>query len=160
MPIPFEVADGETLVRCVCSPYHCSKGRLLWQAFQPPRGRDEVSVIRGDFVSPDLCKSTGKALADPANRKVYEGLATIATGAVRLCGADVVDSRVVFLGHADIKHGYQAVDNEPGPAHLIAAIRERCKAMLVHARFITDPNCESDTWNGPLLVASADWATG
>jgi hypothetical protein len=158
--IPSDVDDNEVVVRCVCSPFHYSKGKLHWKAFQPKRGRDDVSVIRADYVGPHVCKVKGKELAaaaTPEDKKAYEGLAVIAAGAVRICGAGIVDSREHFLGHADIKHGYGVTDYEPEAPEIIETVRERCKRLLKFAAFFPDPAVDSEGWTGPALVASAAW---
>lgn len=155
MTLPTEVLDTETLVRCLCSPFHFKNGKLLWKAFQPPRQSDEVSVIRANHVSADFCKLKGKELADETSNppKVYEGLAVIAAGAVRFCGSRVVDSREVYEGHADIRHGRVALDHEPPSPKEVEAIREQCKLLLRYAQFISDPDATSDVWTGPQLIA-------
>lgn len=154
MPIPTEVADEETLVRCLCSPFHCKNGKLLWNAFQPPRASDEVSVIRSAYLPPSACKAKGKQLTDPNSipPKVYTGLTVIAAGAVRFCGARVVDSRIIYDGHADIRHGLKSEDNEPPAPHVVEAIREQCKRLLPYAKFIADPAPDAEDWTGAELI--------
>src|SRR5438876_9799331 len=101
---PTPIGDSENIVRCVCSPYHVSsKGKLKPEAYDPTPNTDEVSVIRSDFKGADFCKINAKELEQPEKQKIYRGLAVLSAKQIRLEGADVVDSREIYEGHADIK---------------------------------------------------------
>lgn len=150
--IPVEVASSETLVRCVCSPFHHDGKKLLWKAFYPRKDVDGVSVIRADYLTSDECKKHGKSLSNPAQNKTYKGLAVVNAGSVRDCGAEVVDSREIFCGHADILHGHVMPDGEPAPPHVLEEVVERCKKLLSRSTFHADPQPEGQHWTGTAFI--------
>lgn len=145
-----QVDDRERIVRAICTPYHVrSNGKLKWQAFDPPAGSDEVSVIRHDYISASECKFRGKQLAVVAAQKEYKGLAVIMSAAVRRHGADVVDSRDVYIGHADIKHGIRRDRLEPPPPEILQKLKQRCESLLAATTYYPDPNPTAEGWLGP-----------
>jgi hypothetical protein len=106
--IPIEIHESELIVRGICQPFHFDdKGRLKWAAFWPPPERREVSVIRATHTGTDFCKTKAKSLT--SGEKKYVGLAFLSAKSIRTSGADVHDSRSVYLGHADI------LFSEPAP---------------------------------------------
>lgn len=153
--IPLEVADAETIVRGICSPFHVKKGKLQWNAFLPPPGSDEVSIIRHDYVGVKFCKAKAKELTDP--QKTYEGMAFINVGVVRACDAEVIDSRVVYLGHGDIKHQRSNPPrNEPREGPDLEFVRSVCKSIQKKAAYVADPDVASEEWSPalpPILTA-------
>jgi hypothetical protein len=150
--IPHFVADCERIVRGICSPYHVqSNGRLKPAAFDAPAESDEVSVIRHEYIDADTCKHHGKTLSSPKDNKFYKGLAVIRVKSVRLQDADVVDSRHVFHGHADIKHGHKKSKLDPPSPEIVKKLNERCKALAKLAVYFADPEPDSQHWTGPLL---------
>jgi hypothetical protein len=150
--IPIDVADAEQLVRGICTPHHVSSaGKLKPAAFEAPAESDEVSVIRHDYVGIAECKMRAQALSQPEQGKRYVGLAVTRAGIVRIYGADVVDSRAEFLGHADIRHGYTRSALEPPPPEVLKVLKDRCKALAKAATFIRDPEPETGGWAGSEL---------
>jgi len=112
--VPIEIANEEAIVRGICSPYHVSsKGKLKPEAYDPSPATDEVSVIRHAYVGSDFCKKKAKELEDREKRKIYQGLAVLSARQIRSVGSEVVDSRQIFFGHADIKHGFDLIEGEP-----------------------------------------------
>ena len=93
-----------------------------------------------------------QALSRPEKNKYYKGLALIRTSSVRNSGADVIDSRRVFCGHADIKHGYVAEAMEPPPPEIVESWKKRSKALAAAARFFKDPDAKGAGWKGNALV--------
>lgn len=69
MNIPDEIAPSETLVRCLVHPlfYSQSKKRIKEQAFLPPRGKNEVSVLRLKYTDDMFCKNHCAKINIPNN---------------------------------------------------------------------------------------------
>lgn len=152
---PQEVEDGETIVRCICSPYHLDKrGALHWKAFQPRSGSAKVSVIRHGVVGSNFCKERGKELSDPSADKVYSGLAAILALSIRSAGAEVEDAPQDFPGHAHIDHQIEVEPYRPLAPHVLEVLRDRCKALKSIARYYSDPDPDAQGWTGPDLRQS------
>ena len=83
--------------------------------------------MRHKFLGSDFCKAKAKELTGPG--KVYEGLAVLSAFQIRSTGCDVVDSRHVYLGHADIKIGIDVPAGEPPPAEQLVVIQDRRKDL-------------------------------
>jgi len=102
----FEIADEEAIARGICSPYHVSKnGKLKPDAYWPPFDSDEVSVMRASWIGAHACKHHAKALENLDGGKIYKGLAILSAQQIRQSGAELIDTRSLFQGHADIRHG-------------------------------------------------------
>jgi hypothetical protein len=154
--IPLLVANVERVVRGICTPFHVSSsGKLKPEAFEAPADSDAVSVIRHDYVGVDFCKLHAQKLSRPDQSKKYSGLAVIRAGAVRACEADVVDSRSVFLGHADIKHGHKRSALDPPAPEIVKMLKDRCKALAKVAVFFSDPDPDGSKWTGLPLDCEA-----
>ena len=144
--IPNEIHDDEVIVRALCSPFHLDRrtGKPTWTAFKAPPDRKDVSVIRHDYVGGDFCKRKAQELTNPS--KTYRGLAFMHAKAIRR-GPDVVDSREVYVGHADIIHRFPAPPRgQPYEGPDLEALRDDCKRILEGVRYIEDPNPEGDKW--------------
>lgn len=113
---------------------------------------DEVSVIRRTFTDDFFCKSKAKSIDLAAKchgeEKEFRGFATISARAIRDLGSTVVDSRSVYLSHADIKHGFVVPRNEPLPS----ALNDRLDQMKDRAKFIPDPAPAKWRWFGDSLL--------
>jgi hypothetical protein len=147
---PREIADSEAIVRGICSPYHVKKGKLQLNAYRPPADREDVSVMRCDWIGANGCKQHAKDLEDPTSKppKIYQGMAVLSARHIRDTGARVVDSREQqFDGHADILHGIKSVRGEPPPAKQLYQMQELAKM----ANYFPDPDPPSATWAGPEL---------
>lgn len=145
--LPVEVALEEIIVRGVCHPYHVKNDKLHWNAFWPPPERDDVSVLRHDYVGADFCKTHAKSLANEQQGKIYKGLSFFNRAAVQYAGADIVDSRSEFLGHADIKHTQKAPPKgHPRDSAELMALVDVCKAIVKKAIYLPDPNPADDKW--------------
>jgi hypothetical protein len=149
--IPVAVKCDEVIVRGICHPFHLNnKGKLKWNAFRPPPERRDVSVIRKCYMGVEFCKRKAQELTDPLKNKSYCGLAFLRAEAAREVDADVVDSRDLYLGHADIIHACSApARGEPPPPEKLEVLREACKHLVNSARFVIDSNPESTEWNLP-----------
>src|SRR5215469_16476770 len=80
-----------------------------------PSDTDEVSVMRVDWIGADACKRHSRALENPNENKVYRGLAILSAKQIRDSGAGITDTREIFAGHADIRHGIVPRKGEPPP---------------------------------------------
>jgi hypothetical protein len=78
-------------------------------------------------------------------------MAALMVRQVRDTAADVVDSREVFEGHADIKHGFAVVEGEPPPAEVLYTMRQRTKRLRKVAAYFADPDPSSVRWMGPEI---------
>jgi hypothetical protein len=148
---PREIADGEAIVRGICSPYHIKNGKLTDNAYWPPNDTDEISTMRADWIGPDACKQHAKELENPGQKKVYQGLAVLSAQQIRQSGAKIIDTRHIFKGHSDIKHEIVPSKGDPLPPKKLKALRDRCKALAQLANYIPDPSRASENWTGPSL---------
>lgn len=146
--LPLHVSDEERLARAVFHPFHLTdNGKIKPAAFRAPSGRRDVSVNRLVALSPDTCKARARAITNPGT---FRGFAVIAALTVRQCGSDVVDSRELYLGHADITHDTVLQKNEPAPPEFNA----RLKRMVTGASYCPDPAPETETWSGQDISIS------
>lgn len=149
-----EIAGEETIVRAIFYPHHLNRRgtNLNKYAFRSPPGKDEISVIRKHYVSEQFCKDKAKAIdligrCRGEERKEFRGFAVISAQLTRQFGSDVVDSRHVYVAHADIKHGFLVARNEPLPSEL----NDRLDRLKAAAKFIPDPFPEKWKWVGSPL---------
>ncbi len=140
--LPLSVTDEERLARAIFFPNYVNKsGKLKPSAFKAPGGRRDVSVNRLLALDANACKARSLAIALSGT---FAGFAVLTAQAVRQCGADVVDSRSQYLGHADIIHDQILTKGEPAPPEF----NERLKRMAEAAQYFPDPAPETDTWTG------------
>ena len=156
---PLEIDDDEVIVRGICYPYHVSDGgKLKREAFEPPRGKNDVSVMRHDWIGTEVCRNRARSLAK--NEKIYFGMAVLEASQIRsIDEVDIVDSRDQFEGHADIMFAgpTKDVSSEPLPASIQHPFKKKSKRLADSAKFFKDPNPDSDTWQGdPLCPAETD----
>ncbi len=148
--VPVPVADEERVIRGICTPYHVdSSGKLKPQAFEAPYENDKLSVMRGEYLSAHECKRRAQLLTRPG--KLYRGVAVLRVRRVRAIGPDVVDSRAIYLGHADIVLPHKRPKQEPPGAGIVKLLRDQGKALAKTASYYADPNPEGQTWDGPAL---------
>ncbi len=99
--LPIDVPDCEIVARALYYWRHLDKvGKLRWQAFQPQNGHDDLSIMRTNCMSADLCKEKALELSKEGNE--FRGFALIKSGEARTEGFVVRDSRQEYCGHADI----------------------------------------------------------
>jgi hypothetical protein len=72
--------------------------------------------MRASWIGADACKRHAKDLENPDEGKIYKGLAILSTQQIRQSGGTLIDTRKVFLGHADIHHDIVPRRGEPLPA--------------------------------------------
>lgn len=150
--LPIHVANSEKIVRAIMSPYHVDrKGRLRPRAFRPASGTDEVSVIRQSHMGSDFCKDKAKEIAERIPGKTYIGLASVSAEQIRSTGAQIVDSRAEFCGHAHISYGIVVQRDEPQQSELNRRLTEFARKILDLAIFRIDPDPSAPTWTGEAL---------
>ena len=99
--------------------------------------------MRHDYLGSEFCREKSKEIC----KEAYAGMASLLVRTVRRIGSDVVDTREVFLGHADMPHGYVFVPNEPPPPEIALKIKE----LVAHAVLHLDPDADAATWTGADL---------
>lgn len=140
--LPIDVADEERMARALFHPYHFNKaGKIRPSAFKAPSGRNDVSVNRLRALNADACKTRSKAIRNPGD---FKGFAVLSALSVRQSGSNVIDSRQIYLGHADIIHDVILTKGDPAPP----AFNQRLKKMADSADYFPDPNPASDDWMG------------
>jgi len=153
--LPKAVSDEEVIVRAIFSPYHLKSGgtKLKRDAFFPSPSTDEISVMRSSFLSSDACKRKARELESPTHKKEFKGFAVLNVGDIRGAELDVVDSRIEFLGHGDIRTG---VSGPPKGTPCDPDLRERIdqisSSLLGLSRFVEDPDPSAARWLGPGLT--------
>jgi hypothetical protein len=148
---PREIASDEAIVRGIYN-FYVKRGKLQTAAYRAPRGTDEVSVMRHAWIGSEGCKQHARDLEHLPSKKRYMGLAVLSATQIVGSGADLVDTREEFDGHADIRHGIiTPIDGDPLPPDQLMIINERIKTLLALATYYEDPVPSAPTWNGPDL---------
>ncbi len=131
--LPIVVSDEERLARAIFCPNYVNKsGQLKPAAFKAKSGQRDVSVNRLIALNASACKTRSRAIGLSGD---FSGFAVLSAGAVRKCGSDVIDSRHLYLGHADIMHDQVLPKGEPPPPEF----NERLKRLVEAARYFPDP---------------------
>lgn len=145
--IPIDIFDEEKIARAIKTPYHLNKKKtkLKAAAFRPPAERDDLSVMRLEYMGANQCKAKAKEISGTA----YIGLAAINADEIRKSGASVKDSRDgQFCGHADIGQGVPAPKKGEAPP---TCLLERYKALADVARLYIDPEPCGEQWTGAAI---------
>ena len=108
--------------------------------------------MRVDWIGADACKRHSRALENPNENKVYRGLAILSAKQIRDSGAGITDTREIFAGHADIRHGIVPRKGEPPPPEELKKLRDRAKSLATLANYFPDPTPTAEHWNGPPLL--------
>lgn len=109
--------------------------------------------MRAAWIGPDRAKRNALHLQDLTANKVYRGLAVLTVAEIRHSGADILDSRENYRGHADIKMGVQApTGGNPLPAPELKVLRDRMKELAKVSRYYADPHPAARRWHGPPLT--------
>lgn len=158
-PLPKNITDDETIVRGILTPWHYKGGKLRRQAFQPPKGSSELSVMRL-LKGADFCKDKAVEIASANRNNKYSGLMSIRADAIRGDGkTKVVDSPDPpnFPGHADITYDFRMPqDGDPPPSQEEwNRIHNTLDALLAKALYRHDPEPLSAGWKGPALKIDA-----
>jgi hypothetical protein len=138
--LPIEIHDAETIVRGAKARLHLNKSKVKHQAFRPPPGKREVSVIR-QLMGDGFCKDMSVEIC----KEVYAGVILLTAAQIRYCGSLIYDARQDYLGHAHIDHQFPPIErDEPAPPEFV----EHCKKLAAAAVFLEDPNPTASGWTG------------
>jgi len=142
------IPSNECVIRAVKRDFHVKQGQLRWKAFVPPKGLSRISVIRYTLGS-SLCKQHAREIAGAW----YSGIASLPVGDLRREEFGVTDESVGhFLGHAEIDLGVRTpTDDEPDDPIQRKRVKDRCEVILNRARYLSDPNPESENWLGECM---------
>jgi hypothetical protein len=155
---PLIIPVTEVIIRAIYYNVHVDKnGKLKWRAFEPTEDTDEISIMRGGCMTPTECKQKAKVFEKPDN-KLYRGFAALSTGAVRLKGFEVTDSRKYYCGHGHISIGVMNVKpvvQEPIAPEATNKIREIAKELIKLSAYHRDPNHEADLWPEEIALVPA-----
>ncbi len=144
---PVQIQTDELIVRALYCPYHFKDNKLDKAAFKPQKGSNKISVMRHDWLKSDGCKAQAKRLQ--RDGKTYRGFAALCAGEVKDAGADLVDSRHEYEGHADIQIKWtRGGDGDPGPPEEMIKINAVAKMLRDSARYYSDPDPDHDRWTG------------
>ena len=147
------IPNSECVIRAVKSSYHIKRGQLTWKAFQPPKGRSVISVIR-HAKGNHFCKNQAREIGETH----YVGVASLLCGKLRDGGFLVCDQRIgSYEGHAEIDVGVRTpLEDEPSDPETNHRLRTQCQQLLSMACYLKDHEPESDKWNGPDMCSWAD----
>ncbi len=150
------VEDEEPIVRIVFHPLMASesKQKLKREAFLPPPGRQDTSVLRLNYTNADFCKSHHRSVN--INGHSYSGLALIKAASVRNneqlekpVNVDVIATPLPLLEmHADIFwHDYISERGVPAPA----SVRKKAEKLVSLSKYFHDPLPNEIPWLGEAL---------
>jgi hypothetical protein len=87
------------------------------------------------------------AASGGGQRKQYRGLAVLTAQHARDAGSSVVDSRRVYVGHADLVHGIIAPPiNEPLEPALALQLDSILDALIHRVSYYPDSDPDGDRW--------------
>jgi hypothetical protein len=146
---PLRVPGSEYVARAVYYDFHLRKNRTLkWQAFEPDKGDDDLSVMRTNYLSSTECKQRAQHMN--ASHKVYEGFALLLTATVRKKDFSVRDSRRIYCGHADIFLHLGPIplipDGEPPDPTYRARQKDAGNALIEISILRLDTDFNSNQW--------------
>jgi hypothetical protein len=146
---PLIIPEAEIIIRGIYYHIHVDKGgKLKWRAFEPTENTDEISIMRGGCMTLTECKRKAKEFERP-NNKVYNGLAALSTGVVRLKGYQVTDSRNEYCGHGHVSVGIVNVKpavQEPSAPEETNRIKEIARELIKLASYRKDTSPDADEW--------------
>ena len=129
------IEDKENIVRGIFHPYHIkSNGSIKREAFIPPKNRNDVSVMRLDFASSDICKLHLKAIETP--NKKFRGIAEFTAAAVRHVNRERTGSVEVSLKASPLDENRQ--ERKPDEEILDTDLGNPFHADLLYSQALTD----------------------
>jgi len=174
--IPRSMAPAEVLVRGILHPFFYSKSadRVKPEAFLPPPGQADVSVLRLAYTQEDFCKAHCRHLR--IGDSVYVGMAALRVEAVEAAARQPAADPVKVIAspldeankpladdasltttdpglpmHADLLYSMPTVRGIPvSPALKVAA---RYLANPARSIYYADPQPETEGWQGGPLSA-------
>lgn len=171
------ILEDEICIRCILSPLFChsTKMKLKENAFLPPPGSNEVSLLRLMYTDLNRCKLHAKHIEETLKEKVsgiqYQGLASITSKDVNEAnkissmscqivyapmdkeGNYIPNNKDIYADesglpmHANLLYPYKMVKGE-----VMTKARKYARQLLKLAKFEYDNNPESMTWNGNDIV--------
>ncbi len=153
-PIPSEIEDSEKIIRAIYSPINLTRNlkNLNNGYFKPQAGRDDISVNRLDFTTPNFLKKLALNFENKENRRNYFGFSLLNAIEIRESKFNIISSPltepVENPFHADIKIGHVVTKGKQLPSEISFQIKE----MTSKARFYIDPDPAIEIWNGDDLV--------
>jgi hypothetical protein len=146
---PVDVPNGEQIARGLFYSFHVKRnGALKWQAFRPDVGESNISVMRLPFLSANDCKAKAKQME--TDEKKFRGFALFEVQTLRSGGFDVIDSRIIFCGHADLLIGVpnnpQEYDEPPTDQSDNLGLSDVCRQLMQLACVRSDPQSEAPEW--------------
>ncbi|MBO6828735.1 MAG: hypothetical protein JJ876_04155 [Muricauda sp.] len=120
-PIPQKIDDEEKIVRCIGHEIFFSKrlNRITSPAFLPPKGSNEVSVLRLNYSNETKCKAHGKSLK---------------IGNYNYCGLSRTLAKHLILKETE----YMIDENTPAETTLIASPLDEELQLREDIKDITD----------------------
>lgn len=149
---PLEIPDEEVIARAIYQQQHLRADRSVkWQAFQPKRGKKDLSIMRTSCMTCDECKAKAHEIETDQPLKQYAGFLFLKTGAVRVGEVKVFDSREEFCGHGHIALPLQALqppaeNGVPTNPAVTAFQREMGDLLLGLSRVCMDPSPREPLW--------------
>lgn len=153
---PALIPDDEVVIRAIFSPFHVRKGRLVWQAYDPTPGTNEISMMRVEILGADGAKAQALKIGDPP-KKIFRGFGVLNARDIREGGHDVLDSRIEYLGHAHIALNFpfltRQIPAEPLDPADSKMLRDALNELVRRSQYFVDPKPEGPDWSGPELSA-------
>lgn len=150
--------DSEKITRTIFSPMNIKNDDSLRNnSFTTPAKKDEVSVNRLDYTTPNFIKKISKFISNPDNGRGYYGLGVIDVKEIYESNSDIVYSpnevtidevTIENKFHSDIKIGFVKEVGKPLPMKYAYKVEQ----MVQKARFYKDNNPNSETWDSGDLV--------
>lgn len=156
--IPNHFSDSEKITRTIFSPMNVKKDDTLRNnSFTTPAEKDEVSVNRLNYTTPNFIKRISKFISNPDKGRSYYGVGVIDVKEIYDSDSDIVytpnevtinDVTMENKFHSDIKIGFVKEVGNPLPMKYAYKVEQ----MVQKARFYKDFNPESDSWESGDLV--------
>lgn len=156
--IPNDFLDSEKITRTIFSPMNIKKDDSLRNnSFTTPANKDEVSVNRLNYTTPNFIKKISKFISNPEKGRGYYGIGVIDVKEIYESDSDIVYSpnevtvdeiTIENKFHSDIKIGFVKEAGNPLPMKYAYKVEQ----MVQKARFYKDNNPSSETWESDDLV--------
>lgn len=142
-----DISNTERILRILLHPKHVNSKGIRPSAFRTPPGKDEISVTRLDYSTPDFCKKYGKRKLEN-NRSKFLGFAILKASEIRDFLAEVIYSpKLDNLAHGDIKIGFIPEKGEELPSEYQFIV----KKLATTARRYDDIDVSQKKWTGEFL---------
>lgn len=156
--LPYHFSESEKITRTIFSPMNIRKdGSLRNNSFTTPANKDEVSVNRLDYTTPNFIKKISKLISNPDKDRSYYGISVINVREIYESDSDIVYSpnniiidknKIENKFHSDIKIGFIKESGRQLPMKYAYKVEQ----MVNKARFYEDNNPSSEFWDSGNLV--------